>query len=267
MLHDPAAVPCWTAVVLAGRRPTGDPLADHFGVPSKALVPLLREPLLCHVVRTLRISPEIRRVVILAQDAEEIRTLVPFRDLCADPRVSFEVSDDTISASLLAFLQRESTARHVLVTTADNVLLTPTIVSHFLACTRPGLSVGLVPRALVDSEIGPTRRTWLRFGDGDFSGANLFAFRGQRPDDAGHLLRFWETVEHNRKKVWRIARKFGPRLLVSMLLRQLTLERAFSEASQRLKLRVSPVALPFGRIAVDVDKLDDHALAERILAS
>lgn len=267
MLHDPASLPTWTAVVLAGRRPSRDALADHFGVPAKALVPLGDEPLLSHVVRTLLQTAEMRRLVILSQDAELLAQTASLRWMLADPRVAFAASGSSISGSLLAFLQNEGAARQILVTTADNVLLTPQIVSYFLSRAAPGISVGLVPRARVDSDVGPTRRTWLRFRNGDFSGANLFAFRCQQLEDAARALQFWGGVEQDRKKVWRIARKFGPRLLLGMLLRRLGLERAFAEAGRRLKTPVTPVPLPFGRAAVDVDKLDDYRLAQGILAS
>jgi GTP:adenosylcobinamide-phosphate guanylyltransferase len=57
----------WTAIVLAGQRPGIDPLAAHFGTEWKAMVSVAGEAMLTHVVRSLRASPEITRIIILAQ--------------------------------------------------------------------------------------------------------------------------------------------------------------------------------------------------------
>ena len=45
--------PLWTAIILAGQRPEGDPQAAHCKAPFKALIPIDRQTMLGHVARAL----------------------------------------------------------------------------------------------------------------------------------------------------------------------------------------------------------------------
>jgi hypothetical protein len=152
----------------------------------------------------------------------------------------------------------------VLVTTADNVMLTPETVAEFLAgAGASDVSVALVERHRLESAVGPNRRTWLTFRGGAYTGANLFALTGPA---AAHALTFWETVEQDRKSVLRLAARFGPVLMARMLLRRMTVTEALAAAGAKLGASAAPVLLSDGRMGVDVDKPEDHALAERLLA-
>ncbi|AOG00115.1 hypothetical protein BSY18_2413 [Blastomonas sp. RAC04] len=64
----------------------------------------------------------------------------------------------------------------------------------------------------------------------------------------------------------KLAARFGPVLLIKILLRRLSLQSALAAAGERLGLDVRPVLLTDGRMGVDVDKPEDHALVERLLA-
>jgi hypothetical protein len=152
----------------------------------------------------------------------------------------------------------------VLVTTADNVMLTPATIAQFVAGAGSGdVSVAMVERTRLEAAVGPNRRTWLTFRDGDFTGANLFALTAPA---AANALRFWETVEQDRKSVLRLASHFGPVLMLQLLARRLTVHDALAAAGRKLGASAAPVLLSDGRMGVDVDKLEDHALAEKLLA-
>lgn len=255
----------WTAVLLAGSRPGVDPLADHFQRQSKALIPVAGEAMLSRVLRTLLAVPAIGRVVLLAQDADGLLASPELAWLRGDSRVVPHLSGPTISGSILSLVEQQDTAWPVLVTTADNVLLTPAIATEFLeAADRSELAIGLVSRETLEAEYGESKRTWLRFRDGDFTGANLFALRSP---NVAQALGFWEKVEKDRKRVWKLAARFGPRLLLNFLFRRLSLTKAIGEAGRRLNVRARPVILRDGRAGIDVDKPSDHVLAEAILAA
>ncbi|MDM7957023.1 NTP transferase domain-containing protein [Blastomonas sp.] len=254
----------WTAVVLAGQRPGVDPVAAHFGMRTKSLVPVRGEPMLLRVLRTLLHTPGIAKVLVLAQDIDEQMTHPALLALRSDLRVVACRSGATISGSVLDAIGRGDIQWPVLVTTADNVMLTPETTHEFMrGLTGQDVAIGLVERSRLEAACGPSTRTWLRFGDGAFTGANLFALRSVR---VAPLLRFWETAEHDRKSMLKLAARFGPVLLLKILLRRLTLHAALTAAGQRLGLDVSPVLLTDGRTGVDVDKPEDHALVERLLA-
>ncbi len=254
----------WTALVLAGQRPGVDPVAAHFDMQTKSLVPVNGEPMLLRVLRTLLHTPGIAKVLVLAQDIDEQMAHPALLALRSDPRVVALKSGATISGSVLNAIGRGNTQWPVLVTTADNAMLTPETTHEFMrGLTGQDVAIGLVERSRLEAACGPSTRTWLRFADGAFTGANLFALRSAR---VAPLLRFWETAERDRKSMFKLAARFGPMLLLKILLRRLTLHAALAAAGQRLGLDVSPVLLTDGRMGVDVDKPEDHALVERLLA-
>lgn len=255
----------WTALVLAGQRPGVDRLAAHFGREAKALIPVAGEPMLARVLRALADTPQVARIIVLAQDAPallEDPALAWTRD---DARIEPRISGRTISGSVLAAVQDPAVGLPVLVTTADNVMLTPATVAEFVAgAGASDVSVGFVERGNLEAAVGPNKRTWLAFRDGAFTGANLFALTGP---SATNALRFWEKVEADRKSVLRLAAHFGPVLMVRLLLRRMDLRAALAAAGAKLGASAAPVVLSDGRMGVDVDKPEDHTLAERLLTA
>lgn len=259
--------PGWTALVLAGQRPGVDPVAAHFGLQAKALIPVAGEPMLSRVLHALAASPNIARIIVLAQNAEALLGDPALAWTASDDRIEARVSGDTISGSVLTALRDPAIGLPVLVTTADNVMLTPATIAEFIGAAgneagKNDVSVALVERTRLEAAVGPNRRTWLTFKDGAFTGANLFALTGSGAENA---LRFWETVEQDRKSVRRLAAHFGPVLMMRLLARRLTVSGALNAAGAKLGASAAPVLLSDGRMGVDVDKVEDHALAERLL--
>lgn len=254
----------WTALVLAGQRPGIDRLAAHFGREAKALIPVGGEPMLGRVLRALAAAPGIARIIVLAQDAPALLAAPELAWTTSDPRIGPRVSGRTISGSVLEVVEDPEVGLPLLVTTADNVMLTPATIAEFLAGAGAGdVSVAMVERGCLEAAVGPNRRTWLAFRGGAYTGANLFALTGP---GALAALRFWETVEADRKSVLRLAAHFGPVMMVRLLLRRLTLESALAAAGAKIGAQAAPVLLSDGRMGVDVDKPEDHVLAERLLA-
>ena len=257
-------LPGWTALVLAGQRPGIDPVAAHFGLEAKALIPVAGEPMLSRVLRALAAAPQIGRIIILAQNADDLLAHPDLAWAAADAKISARVSGKTISGSVLAAVDDPAIGIPVLVTTADNVMLTPASIAEFIAgAGSTDVSVAMVERSNLVAAVGPNRRTWLTFSDGAFTGANLFALTAPA---AAHALRFWETVEQDRKSVLRLASHFGPVLMAKLLARRLTVAGALAAAGAKLGASAAPVLLSDGRMGVDVDKPEDHALATRLLA-
>ncbi|WP_086609039.1 NTP transferase domain-containing protein [Erythrobacter donghaensis] len=253
----------WTALVLAGQRPGVDPVAAQFGIEAKALVPVAGELMLNRVLMALADAPEVARIVVLAQNT---LMLAGHRDLgwaVEEKRISFRVSGPTISGSVLAAIDDPAIGLPVLVTTADNVMLTPATIAEFVAgAGASDVSVGMVERKRLEAAVGPNRRTWLTFRGGAYTGANLFALTGP---GARNALTFWERVEQDRKSVLRLAAHFGPALMMKLLLRRMTVQEALAAAGRKLGATAAPVLLSDGRMGVDVDKVEDHVLAERLL--
>lgn len=254
-------------IVLAGRRPGPDALAEGDGAPHRALLDIEGEPMLVRVVRRLLAWPSIERVLVNIDRPELLDALPDFERWRAEGRLEILKSTGSPSRSVLESLDRLGLeAGPILVTTADHALLDDAMLEHFFTASADraaDLCLALVPRSRIEARFPETRRTYLRFRGEAYSGANLFLFRS--PAARGAAL-FWQRVEGLRKRPWRIARAFGLRNLLRFVMRRLTLAEGFERVSQVLGIRVEAIALPQAEAAVDVDKLEDLVLVRKILA-
>jgi molybdopterin-guanine dinucleotide biosynthesis protein A len=252
----------WTAVLLAGQRPGIDPLAAAFGQQWKALVPIAGEAMLSRVARTLLACPPIARVLILAQEPEAL-LVGDCAWLGREARVTTAPSGGGIASSIAAVAGGPAAPWPVLATTADHPLLTVEMVEAMIAGVGLlDVGVGVVERRVLLAAYPGNRRTWLRFADGAWTGANLFALR---TPDATRALGSWSAVEQDRKKALKLVWHFGAWLAIRAFTRTITLRTAMKRAGRRLGFEVRPVPLPFAEAGIDVDKPSDHALAEAIL--
>lgn len=255
------------AIVLAGSRPGPDPLLDGSGVATKALLPIAGDAMLVHVVRALAGSPLVGTVTILAQDSARLAAdpaLAALAELAAPPGdIRFQDSGQGISASLAAALPPGDDP--VLVTTADNVLLTPAMIAEFLGGAKDSdVAVAMVERDVLLARYPQSQRTWLKFRGGWWSGANMFRLRGRR---VLPLLDFWGRIERDRKKGRKIIAAFGPWLLIGALLRLFTIQQGIARAGLRFGLKARVVPMAEGEACIDADKPADIDLIEQIFAA
>jgi GTP:adenosylcobinamide-phosphate guanylyltransferase len=253
------------AFVLAGQR-DGDPLAEMSPQGHKCLLPVAGRPMIERVVAALLAARTVGSISI-SIDRPEVLDVVPgFPALLERGRLSVIESQASPALSVLhALEQSPEMPQPLLVTTADHPLLSPGVVQNFCEAAEAlgaDVAAGLVSKAVVEARIPTTRRTYLRFRGGAYSGANLFAFRtvaGRRAAE------FWRRLEQERKRPWRIARAFGPGLLVAYVLRLYSLEQAMARISRRLGCTASAVVLTAAEAAVDVDKPADLKVVEALL--
>jgi hypothetical protein len=138
-------------------------------------------------------------------------------------------------------------------------------VQEFLAACPPGADVtaALARRHLVEAAAPDTRRTWLRFADGDFSGCNLFLMA--RPAAAG-VVELWREIERDRKTPLRMIRRLGWTVALRYRVGRLTLGAAAARlGSLSGGARLAIVEMRDGRAAIDVDKPEDLDLARRLI--
>ncbi len=252
----------WTAIILAGQRPEGDPMAAYCNVQYKALIPIHGQTMLERVARALLASPDIGKIVIMAQSPEALKAGLN-ADLAEHDGIAFVESSDGIATSIHGVIGTDIAPWPVLVTTADNALLTGEIIDHFFqAHNGQDVAVAVVERRTMLSAYPDARRTWLKFRGGAYSGANLFALHNAAAKPAVAL---WSAVEKDRKKGWKIFAHFGPWLLLRALSRTISFKQAMAEAGQRMDLRAEPIILPIAEAAIDVDKPSDLELVTKIL--
>lgn len=250
----PAAL---TALVLAGTRPGGDPLAAHAGVSHKALIDIAGVSMLQRVLGALAAVPAVARIVVAIERPDIVAALPD----CGKP-VSVLPAQGGPSASVAHALQVEGTP--LLVTTADHALLRSAWVSEFLAAAGGDADalVGLARREAVLAAAPDTLRTWLRFADGDYSGCNLFLLR--RPAALG-LVRLWQRLEAERKRPLSLLRRLGFLYALRYRLGLLSLPQALTRLGALAGARLAPVVLADGRAAIDVDKPADLQLVRELI--
>jgi GTP:adenosylcobinamide-phosphate guanylyltransferase len=247
----------YTALLLAGSRPGHDPFAEHYGAELKPLIPVCGEPMVLRPLRALLASRHVAAVRVLSQEPDKIAPVLP-----DDPRWSVEPSSGTIAETLEGMLGDERMRWPVLVTTADHALLDTEMIDQFCReAAGADLAIAVVTRSALQKRLPQSRRTWIAFRRGKYTGANLFAFGSPRALKAVEL---WRSVEQDRKKGWRLLLALGwPGLLG--LLRLRTLDQTLDAIGRRLGLALSAIRLDDPLAAVDVDKPQDHELVTAIL--
>lgn len=250
------------ALVLAGSRGGGDPVALAAGVSHKAFAPVAGKPMLARVLTALKAERRIGRVGVVietpvaAREDPDVAGLLAADDIVITPC-------ETPSLSVLAGLDALGARYPVLVTTADHPLLTPAMVSWFLDHLPDAAVAAGVAREETVRRIGSrTRRTYFRFRDGGFSGCNLFFLRDP---GARAAVTFWRRIERDRKRPWRILGALGHFTLIRYISGRLSLADAMDRLGRCAGTSVGIVEMPFPEAAVDVDSPDDLVLAESIL--
>lgn len=254
-------------VVLAGRRSGVDPLAAAAGAPHRALLDIEGEPMLIRVLRHLLGFKGIEEVLVNFDAQALLEDLPEWSALRDHGTTTVLASQDSPSRSVMESLDVIGLDEGpVLVTTADHALLDDEMLeAYFSACEEDiaDVYVALVPRSVIEARFPEAKRTYLPFRGESYSGANLFLFR---TPEGRRAVEFWQRIENERKKPWRLARGFGLYSLVLFLLRRLDLDQAMARASRVVGARVVAIPLEIADAAIDVDKIEDLELVQKILS-
>lgn len=245
-----------SAVILAGSRGGIDPLAAAEGVPHKALITIDGRTMLERVAKALRAAGA-STIAVSTNDPAVVAhaEALGLRVLAAATGPSASVA-----------LALQALGPPLLVTTADHALLDAQWIDDFVRDIPPGtdIAVLLAERARVGAAAPDSRRTYLRFADGAWSGCNLFYLA---TGEAARAIGLWRAVEADRKRPWRIVRRFGPGVMLRYLIGRLTLGDAVARLGRTADVRAAAVAARDGFAAVDVDTIADLADVRRIIAS
>jgi GTP:adenosylcobinamide-phosphate guanylyltransferase len=248
-----------TALVLAGTRAGGDPLAQAAGVSHKALIQIGGVAMLQRVLNALAATPAVARIVV-AIDRLEVIDALP---ACGKP-VTIQLAATGPSASVAQVLAMEGAP--LLVTTADHALLRPEWVEEFLAACNSSddVQLALARRDAVEAAVPHSQRTWLRFADGHYSGCNLFLLR--TPAAQG-VVALWQQLEADRKRPLAMMRRLGFLYALRYRFGMLRLDQALRRLGQLADARIAAVSLRDGLAAVDVDKMADLELVRALVGS
>jgi GTP:adenosylcobinamide-phosphate guanylyltransferase len=256
-----AAAPTpFTGVILAAQRAgVVDPLAQAHGISHKCLVPIAGLPLIAHVVAALQATPGLARLRIVVEPA----MFGPIRDALGNPPLlDFVPAANNFADSVLAAAC--CVTGPLLVTTADNVLLTPGAVLQILDVLRDGADAGIAmasKRAVLAAHPEGQRR-FYRFRENEYSNCNLYAFAGRAAVTAAESFR---SGGQFAKKPARLIAAVGVFNVILFLARRLSLHGALARMSRRFGLKVVPTVLADGSHAIDVDNERTYRVAATLL--
>jgi len=247
-----------TALVLAGSRREGDPMARAAELSHKALIPVGGLAMLERVVSALAAVPRVGRILVAIERPDIVAALPPMR-----VPVSAVKAEEGPSASVAAVLASVGTP--LLVTTADHALLRPEWVQELLDADAGSADalLCLARRASVMAAAPDTVRTWLRFSDDAYSGCNLFLLR--TPAAAG-VVSLWKQLEADRKRPLALLGRLGYGYVLRYRFGWLSLRSALARLGRLCGARLEPVFLRDGEAAIDVDKPSDLALVRQLVA-
>ncbi|TFH28736.1 MAG: hypothetical protein E4H00_08245, partial [Myxococcales bacterium] len=118
-----ATRPIRLALVLAGRRASGDPVAEQAGLTHKALLPIAGQPMAARVLRALAAQPDIETISISCDDPGLVTRLAALvGDACARVRIEHHTSGRSPASSVADYLTSLPDGERVIVTTGDHAL-------------------------------------------------------------------------------------------------------------------------------------------------
>lgn len=252
------------ALILAGKRDGAlDPLALAAGVGHKCVVPVAGRPMIAHVIDALLAAPVIERILISIDDVHALDGITEVEQGIALGRIQIVGAERNLVDSIFSALRG---ARFpVFVTTADNVLLDP---ASILAIDEQGrrsnadIAVAFATRSAVLAAYPEGQRRFYRFSDDAYSNCNSYWIGGRKALAAAEVFRDGGQFA---KYPMRIVRAFGFLNLVRFRFGIGTMDAAFRRFSRRFGLRIRPVILANGAVAIDVDNERTHRIAEELL--
>lgn len=255
---------CPTILILAGQRlGRVDPLAAKHGVEHKCLVPLIGRPLIGYVLDAVDAAFPEAAIVVSINDTAALDDEPEARRFIESGRLTTVASAHNLLESVFAAAERVTFP--LLITTGDNVLITPEALRglHQFALDKQADAAVLFARKedVLAAHPEGQPRFW-RLRDGEFSGCNTFWAKDRAAFTVAEIFREGgQFLKFPR----RFIAAFGLVTLVGFRFGLLTVDRLVARISRRFGKRVRVQIADDGRLAIDVDTEFSHMVAERLL--
>lgn len=255
----------YTALVLAASRGNLDPLAQAGGVSHKCFIDIAGRPMLARVVEGVMASPRVKRTIVAIEpdsmaEAQAILAALPGAD-----KIDYVSSRDNIGTSVAAVATPELLP--LIVTTGDNALQTEEMVTFFcdaLDGLRADAALGLTPAEAVLAKYPEGNRAFHRFRDGGYSSCNLYALLTSKGLTSP---RVFNSGGQFGKKPKRLIGAFGLPAFLLYKSRLFSLSTVLKTLSRGIGVKTAPIVMPFAEGPIDVDRMQDWELANRIVAA
>ncbi|WP_407874983.1 hypothetical protein [Qipengyuania nanhaisediminis] len=253
-----------TALIMAGKRSGAlDPLAARAGVSQKSVVPVLGIPMIERVAAAVAACERVGTIRIVAHDSGEIAILPTISRLIDEGRLTF--ADGAFNIVDSVFSGAEGAEFPLLITTADNCLVTPEGYTEFIdKCIAAGAggAAGLARKEDVIAADPVGQKRFYEFADGGYSNCNMYWIANRKALGAAEIMRGGGQF---MKFPMRIVKAFGLMNLIRFRLGNGSKDKLFEKVSRRFGFSLVPIELSNGEFAIDVDEERSFGVTEKLL--
>lgn len=251
-------------LILAGRRAGSvDPLATVHGVADKCLVPVAGRPMIAHVLDSAAASGA-GQIFISTHHSTLLADLCdPVVELLGD-RLIIVAAADNLADSVLAVADVASFP--LLVTTADNCLLTPDTIAEIGGeAERLDIEAGvaLARREDVLAVHPEGQRRFYEFSDVAVSNCNAYWIGHRGALKATEAFRGGGQFV---KKPIRVMQAFGLINLLRFRFGLGPIHHIFARISRHMNVEIAPLLISNGATAIDVDNERSLCVTEALMA-
>ena len=250
-------------LILAGRRPgMEDPLANAHGVADKCLVPVAGRPMIAHVLESAAASAA-THIFVSTHRADLLGDLDdPVVKSLGDRLIVVPAADNLADSVVAVAVVAEFP---LLVTTADNCLLTPATIAEIGAeATRLEIEAGvaLARREDVLAVHPEGQRRFYEFSDVAVSNCNAYWIGHPGALKAAEAFRGGGQFV---KKPLRVMRAFGLINLLRFRFGLGPIHHVFRRISRHLNIEIAPLLISNGATAIDVDNERSLRVTEALM--
>lgn len=257
----------YCALVLAAQRQSAnDPLAQLTQGQHKCLLDIQGRPMISWVLETLLNAEAISKVVVSIENSAVLETpLTAFQSPQQRDRLVIEPSAGNLFTSIARVMSSYGAGHYpVIITTADNPLLTPEMLAHFVRSIKDetDVAVAMTRAEVMKAKYPDGQRRFYQFVDASYSNCNLYAIlRPQALNSAQAFARGGQFA----KSALRMLRAFGLFNFLLYRMKRLTVARCEQRLSRAVAARVQIVEMPFAEAPIDVDNERTLRLAREII--
>jgi len=244
------------ALILAGSKNDG-PLKECSPVPYEAMITIGRKSMIDYVIDALRGSGRISRIVVVGP--------VDIAGFCDSEDVTLVPAEGSLMENIKRGVGTIPVAKRILLVTCDIPLINPQAIEDFLeSCGDMSSDIyyPVIPRDIVENSFLRTKRTYVSFKEGDFTGGNMFLIN---PGAVERCMQNGQRLIDARKSPIRLSRLLGLIFLLKFVAHKISIKEAQEKASVLLGVEGSVVVTRHPEIGVDVDKPSDLEIVRKLM--
>ena len=253
------------AVVMAAQRVgVVNELAADAGVSHKCLIEMDGKKLIEHVLDCLDASPHIDRITVSIDSTAVLENVDAFVRLRESGKARAVEAGSNLFSSFLGAVEGDD-RYPTIITTADNVLLTPAMVGHFcseIEASNARAAVAVTEKAVLLNVYPDGQRRFHKFADNEYSNCNLYAVCDHETSDIASVF---QTGGQFAKNLARVLKAFGLWNAIAYRFSLYSLDKGMARLSKKFNTKLVAVRMPFPEAPIDVDNFRSKKLANEIL--